>query len=125
MAKKVSDEQLLEALLVHGGVSGAARVLGLSENAIYKRLKDDALRQQYDTLQGVMLSTAAAAMVDALGDAVSALRAVLADQSASAGLKVNAANALLNHCCRYVEISNITRRLDALEQGGADCGMGD
>ena len=115
MAKKVTDEKLLEMLLVHGGVRGAAAVLGISENAIYKRLKDDSFRQRYDSMQGVMLSSAAAAMVNVLDEAVAALKAVLTDPQTSAGLKVNAANALLNHCCRYVETSNILRRLDALE----------
>ena len=115
MAKKVSDEKLLEMMLVHGGVRGAAAVLGISQNAIYKRLKDESFREQYDTMQGVMLSTAAASMVDALDDAVSALKSVLNNPDASMGLKVSAANALLNHCCRYVETSNILRRLDALE----------
>lgn len=115
MAKKVSDEKLLEMLLVHGGVRGAAAVLGISQNAIYKRLKDDPFRQQYDVMQGALLSTAAASMVNALDKAVSALLAVLNDTETSAGLKVSAANALLNHCCRYVETSNVLRRLEALE----------
>ena len=115
MAKKVSDEKLLEMLLVHGGVRGAAAVLGISQNAVYKRLKDDSFRQQYDVMQGALLSTAAASMVNALDKAVSALLAVLNDTEASAGLKVSAANALLNHCCRYVETSNVLRRLEALE----------
>lgn len=115
MAKKVSDEKLLEMLLVHGGVRGAAAVLGISQNAIYKRLKDDSFRQQYDVMQGALLSTAAASMVNALDKAVSALLAVLNDTETSAGLKVSAANALLNHCCRYVETSNVLRRLEALE----------
>lgn len=115
MAKKVSDEKLLEMLLVHGGVRGAAAVLGISQNAVYKRLKDDSFRQQYDVMQGALLSTAAASMVNALDKAVSALLAVLNDTEASAGLKVSAANALLNHCCRYVETSNVLRRLEVLE----------
>ena len=58
MAKQVTDEKLLEMLLVHGGVRGAAVALGLSENAIYKRLRDDSFRQQYDQMQGVILAAA-------------------------------------------------------------------
>ena len=117
MAKKVTDEKLLEMLLVHGGVTGAAHVLGISENAIYKRLKDDAFRQQYDQLQGVVLATATARMATGAEKAVAALLDVLEDKAASPGLRVQAANSLLSHCCRYVEANNILRRLDALEQG--------
>lgn len=117
MAKKVTDEKLLEMLLIHGGVHGAAIVLGLSENAIYKRLKDDTFRQQYDQMQGVILAAATAKMAAGAERAVAALLDVLEDETASAGLRVQAANSLLSHCCRYVETSNILRRLDALEQG--------
>ena len=116
MAKKVSDEKMLEMLLVHGGVKGAACVLGLSQNAIYKRLKDETFRQQYDQMQGVIISTAAAGMTAALEKAIGALVSVLDDKETSAGLKVNAANALLNHCNRYIETANIMKRLEMLEQ---------
>ena len=115
MGKLVNDEKLLEALLVHGGVRSAAAALKISQNAIYKRLRDENFRQQYDVLQGVMLSTAAAAMCLALNKAIGALVAVLDDSSASAGLKVSAANSLLSHCNRYIESANILRRLDVLE----------
>ena len=115
MARHVSDEKVLEMLLIHGSVRGAATVLGISENAIYKRLKDDAFRNEYDKLQGAVLSTVAAAMCAALDKAVGALVAVLDDPEASHGLKVSAANALLSHANRYVETASVMRRLDALE----------
>ena len=116
MGKKISDEKILEAMLIHGGVRGAAAVCGISQNAIYKRLQDSAFRARYDAMQGAMLSTVAAGMTAALDKAVGALVGVLDDPNASPGLKVNAANALLNHANRYIESANILRRLEALEQ---------
>ena len=116
MAKKITDEKLLEMLLIHGGVRGAAAVCRISQNAIYKRLQDAGFRGRYDAMQGVMLSTVAAGMTAVLDKAVGALVGVLDDPSASPGLKVNAANALLNHANRYIESANILRRLEALEQ---------
>jgi len=116
MAKKITDEKLLEMLLIHGGVRGAAAVCGICQNAIYKRLQDSAFRERYDAMQGAMLSTVAAGMTAALDKAVGALVGVLDDPNASPGLKVNAANALLNHANRYIESANILRRLEALEQ---------
>ena len=115
MGKRVTDARLLEALLVHGGASGAAVVLGISKNAIYKRLQDEGFRQQYDTMQGVLLSTAAAEMTDTLGDAVTMLRGIVNDPEVSAGTRVSAADSLLRHCARYVELTAIVSRLDALE----------
>lgn len=115
MPKTVSDEKLLEMLLVHGGVGGAATALGLSRNAIYKRLRDDAFRQQYDQMQGVMLSTAASSMTEGLTDAVGALLAVIRDKNAAATVRISAADSLLRHCAKYLETASVLRRLDALE----------
>lgn len=115
MAKRVSDETLLEMLLVHGGVKGAACVLSLSENAIYKRLQNPEFREQYDKLQGVVLSTVTAKMATGLEKAVESILTILDDPTTSAGLRLQAANALLSHCAKYVDTNTVMRRLDALE----------
>lgn len=115
MPKKVSDEKLIETMVLYGGVSGAAETLGLSRNAVYKRMKDDTFRRQLDEAQGAMLSTAATAMADGLCEAVDALLAVLRDKNSAATVKVSAADAICRHANRYIESANILRRLDALE----------
>ncbi|MBE7009105.1 MAG: hypothetical protein E7422_08230 [Ruminococcaceae bacterium] len=116
MAKKVTDEKLLEMLLVCGGTGGAASALGISRNAIYKRLQDPVFRSQYEAAQGIILSAAAASLTAALDDAVGCLRDVMGSCSASPAIKIQAANAILTHCNRYVESANIVRRLDELEE---------
>lgn len=113
--KMVSDEKLLQSLLLCGGAKAAAADLRISENAIYKRLREPAFRVQYDSLQGAVLSAATAAMAAQIEKAVGALAAVLDDTEATAGAKVNAANVLLAHTNRYIETANILKRLDALE----------
>ena len=115
MPKKVTDEKLLEMLLVHGSVSGAATALGLSRNAIYKRMQDADFRTQYDSAQGVMLSAAALAMSDALCEAINTLLDVVRDKNAAASIRVSASDAILRHTARYIESADILRRLDALE----------
>ena len=115
MAKKTTDERLIGLILAHG-VSGAAVIAGVSKNSIYKRLKNPVFRAEYDSAQGIVLSATTGALCDALGDAVTALRDIVNDKTASAGLRVQAASALLSHGVRYVEVSNILRRLDTLEQ---------
>ena len=102
-------------LLIHGSVKNTAAVCNLSENAIYRRLQDPELRKRYDALQGVMLSITASTMTEALQDAVQCLKHVINDPEASCGVRVSASDALLRHCCRYVETANILQRLDKLE----------
>ena len=112
---KVSDEKLLELLLVGGGVSGASAASGLSKAGIYKRLQDPDFRSRYDCLQGTLLAVTAGSMADAIGSAVQALRNILDDPETSAGVRVSAADSLLRHANRYIEAANILRRLEALE----------
>lgn len=116
MGKRVSDEQLLEALLVHGGASGAAAAHKISRNAVYKRLQDPTFRAQYDAAQGAIVGAATAAMTAALDDAIGALVNVLNDYNTAPATKVQAANTLLTHCNRYIETASILHRLELLEQ---------
>ena len=120
MAKKVTDEKLLEMLIVHGGASGASTILGISRNAIYKRLQDPVFRAQYDAAQGVVMSAAAASMTAALEDAIGCLLEVIADRGVSPGIRTQAANTLLTHCNRYIESANVMRRLEELEAKAGD-----
>ncbi len=116
LSKKVSDEQLLEALLVHGGAGRAADALHITPNAIYKRLQNPDFRAQFHAAQGTIIASASAKMSAGLGDAVTALVDVLNDRSVTPAVRVQAASTLLNHCQRYVETSSVLQRLDALEQ---------
>lgn len=116
MAKTVSNEKLLETLLVYGNAERAARALGVTRNCIYKRLQDDAFRAQYTTAQSAVISAVSLEMTAILSDAVGALHDVVTDDIATDSARISASNALLTHCNRYIETANILRRLDALEQ---------
>ena len=117
MPKVVSDEKLLEALLVTGSVAKASAELKISKTAIYKRFQNNPeLRSRYEQLQTVTLSVVATALTDSLHDAVRCLQETVNDREANANARISASDALLRHCCRYVEMSTILRRLDEIEQ---------
>lgn len=116
MAKVVSDTKLLEALISYGNAERAAQALGVTRNCIYKRLQDDAFRAQYTAAQTAVISAVSIEMTAILSDAVGALHDVVTDDIATDSARISAANALLTHCNRYLEVANILRRLDALEQ---------
>ena len=116
MLKQVSDEKLLEALLIHGNISKASRALGISKSAIYQRLKNDDFREQFDRLQGVTLTVVSNSLNDSLNDAVEVLRSVLFDPDVSPSTKVQASDVLLRHCKSYIETSTILRRIEKLEE---------
>ena len=116
MKKKITDERLIELLLVHGSVKATAAAIGMSTRAIYARLSDPSVRQMYADARGQILENATATLCDALGDAVSFLHDLVIDPDAPLGLKVQSADSLLRHCVRYVETSDVVSRLSALEQ---------
>lgn len=115
MAKTVSNEKLLETLLVYGNAERAARALGVTRNAIYKRLQDETFRAQYTTAQSAVINAVSLELSAVISDAVGTLHDVATNDVASDSARISASNALLTHCNRYVETANILRRLDALE----------
>ena len=116
MPKKVSDAMLLQALLVNGSVSATATACGLHRDTIYKRLSDPAFRAVYDATQGAILAGVTAHIGNSLDRAVETLTAILDDVEASPGVKVSAADSLLRHGLRYVEIAQLEARIAALER---------
>lgn len=115
MAKTVSNEKLLETLLVYGNAEKAAKALNITRNTIFKRLQDETFRAQYTAAQSAVISAVSIEMTAILSDAVGALHDVVTDDIATDSARISAANALLTHCNRYIETANILRRLDALE----------
>ena len=115
LAKNVSDEKLLESLLLNGSVSGAAADCGISQSAVYKRLQNEDFRQMYDRMQGIILASVSGALSQSLTDAVLCLKKIVTDENAPVGSRVAASDALLRHCCRYIETSNILSRIERLE----------
>ena len=116
MKKSLTNEKLVELLLVHGSVKATAAALGMSTRAIYARLADPAVRQMYAEARGQMLENATATLCDALGDAVDFLHHTVCDPDAPLALKIQCADSILRHCVRYVETADVTNRLSALEQ---------
>ncbi len=116
MKKKITDERLIELLLVHGSVKATAAAIGMSTRAIYARLSDPAVRQMYAQARGQMLETATATLCDALGDAVRFLHGLVIDPDAPLGLRVQSADSLLRHCVRYSETCDVLRRISELEK---------
>lgn len=113
--KRVSDAKLVEALIIHGGVRQAADRLGLTRGAVYKRLRDPAVRAAVDTASDGVLEAASVALSTALDSAVGALVDVVHDPSVSPGLRVQAAAAILSHGARFLETVTLTRRVERLE----------
>lgn len=114
--QKLNDEKILGALLAAGSVRKAAQIADVSEATIRNRLNDDAFRAQYETAKGAVLQEACDSLAARLTHAVDVLVEVLDNTENAATVRVSAADSLLRHGLRYIEMGNILLRLDALEQ---------
>lgn len=114
--KKIPDEKMLEALLSCGSVRKAAAALGCSPATVRNRLKDTAFRQRYDEERGNVLADATEQMKSKVTAAVDTLHAVMTDENCAASVRVSAADSLLRHTLRFVEVTELADRISALER---------
>lgn len=113
--KSVSDEQIAGALLRYGSTRAAADSLGIAQRTLQARRKRPEFQKLWSEIQSEMLKGVTASLQDAAAEAVQVLRDALHDESATIQVRINAADALLRHCLRYHEQTDILVRLDALE----------
>lgn len=112
---KVSDEALIAALIKYGSHQKAAAELGITNNSITNRLKRDDFRKRYEAAKSALLQEAVDSMKVQLKGAVGTLTEVMNDKESPATVRVSAADSLLRHALRYIEVAEIESRLRALE----------
>ena len=112
----ISNEKIMAALIACGSVRAAARAVGVSETTVRARLNDPDFRKEYETAKGAVLEEACDSLSARLTHAVDVLVEVLDNTENAATVRVSAADSLLRHGLRYIEMGNILLRLDALEQ---------
>lgn len=113
---KVTDEKMLSALLAEGSIRSAAKSLRCSESTVRKRLENADFRQRYEALKSEILCEVCDKIQSRLITATDTLTSVMENQDNPATVRVSAADSLLRHGLRYIEIANIERRIIALEK---------
>lgn len=118
--QRKNDEILLSALIACGSIRAAAKIAECSETTIRTRLNDNDFRQRYEQAKGTILTEACDAISARLTRAIDTLCEVLEDTENAATVRVSAADSLLRHGLRYVEVANILARLEAIEKAQKD-----
>ena len=114
--KKLNDEKIMSALIAVGSVRGASAVADVSETTIRSRLNDPEFREKYAAEKSRILTEACDALVARLTLAVDTLCKIIADEKSPSTVKISASDSILRHGLRYVEVANITSRIEALEK---------
>lgn len=112
---KANNEKILAALVGCGSIRKAAACAGVSESTIRDRLKDPAFRAQYEEAKSGILKEACDTVTARLTGAIETLCEVMENEENPATVRVSAADGILRHGLRYIEVANIVPRLEALE----------
>ena len=105
-------EAAVAALLTHRNHEEAARAVGIGTATLLRWQKEPEFEQAYRAAHGQSV----ARLQQATSAAVSTLLKVMVDASTPASTKVRAADSVLNHSAKAIEIEDIEARLSELER---------
>ena len=107
-------QQAMELLLEGRRICEVALNIGVDERNVYRWLSDPVFKRELGEKRRVILDAVVARIRSATADAVDAIIALLKDDSSNIRLK--AANDILLHSAKYVELQDVQERLDEIEK---------
>jgi hypothetical protein len=110
------QRRAIAALLVKPTIASAATDCGVTQITLYRWLREDEFRQALTDAESQAIDVAARRLVQLTEAAISVIVMVLADRSAAPGIRLKAAQVVLENMLRLVEIRSISARLAELEK---------
>ena len=109
-------EQLILALLQQPSLDRAAASIGVSTVTAWRISKTREFKEEYRNARWEAFSQSLARLQQASGAAVSALLKVMVDKTTPAASRVRAADRVLDHAARGIELEELEARLTELER---------
>lgn len=113
---RITDSALISALLTRPTIKQAAESVGLSEQAVYSRLRKVDFRTKLQNARNDQFQVISSKLEDANFKALNTLVSILDDSEVSAGIKVRASQTLLDLSLRNREQADILTRIQNLEE---------
>ena len=110
------QEAAILALLSSRNVEEAARATDVDARTLYRWMKQPAFDAAYREAKRAAFSQAIARLHQMSSAAVTTLGKVMVDPSTPPATKVRAADSILGHTAKAIEIEDIETRVTALEQ---------
>ncbi|HKH99289.1 MAG TPA: hypothetical protein VN841_10285 [Bryobacteraceae bacterium] len=104
------------ALLSQRSVDDAARVAGVGVRTLYRWLREPEFHAAYREARRDAFGQSAARLQQMSTAAVSTLGKIMVDPNAPAASRVRAADSVLDHAAKAIEIEDLEARLVALER---------
>jgi hypothetical protein len=109
-------EAAIVALLAQPNIEGAAKVAGVAPNTLLNWMKDPEFDAAYRQAKRLAFGHAIARLQQASSAAAATLLRVMVDSSTPASAKIRAADSVLAHAAKAIEIENIDARVADLER---------
>lgn len=113
---RVTDNALISALLTCPTIKQASESVKLSEQAVYSRLRKPSFRAELQTARDNQFQVISSKLEDANFRALDTLINILDDKEVSAGIKVRAAQTLLDLSLKNREQIDVISRIENLEE---------
>lgn len=103
-------------MLSQRNLEEAARAIGVVPNTLLRWMKLPEFQAAYREARRAAYGQSVARMQQASGAAVSTLLKIMVDPTASASTRVRAADSVLDHSAKAIEIEDLEARVAALER---------
>src|ERR1700690_3688901 len=109
-------EEAIAPLLKQRNVEAAARTAGLGTQTLVRWLRLPEFQTEWQEARRAAFGQSIARLQQASGAAVSTLLKVMIDSGTPASTKVRAADSVLGHAAKAMELEDIAARVAAIEQ---------
>lgn len=113
---RITDEQIVAALLSSQNNRKAAQALGMTERSLYRRLQSEELQRKLRDAQNTLVDDAVSEMKQNLSAATAVIVSVMNNNEFSPQVRINAADMICRNYLKLSEHIEILRRLDRLEE---------
>ncbi len=116
MAKRLTDEEIVSALIECGTIKGAAESLGVQVKTLYSRMKSEDFKVLYSRTKSDLLKASAAKMQSNLADACDVIAEIMKDADTAQQVRLNAADCIIRNTLKMLEQTDIIERVEELEE---------
>lgn len=109
-------EEAVAALLTQRNVEEAAKSVGISARTLLRWMKEPEFQTAYREARRIAYSQAVARLQQGATAAATTLLKVMLDQSTPASVRVRAAECVMNHSSKAIEIEDVEARVADLER---------
>jgi transposase-like protein len=109
-------DKAVAALLTQRNVEEAARSIGIAPNTLLRWMKEPEFDEAYREARRAAFGQSVARLQQASTAAVSTLLKIMIDPSSPASTRVRAADSVLNHAAKAIELEDIEARVAQLER---------